>query len=117
MRLTSMEPFISFESATVKRSYGILTHVTHLGMDGALKGKIVTMVYLVVPITELSDYSLYGSVNDHFDERGVLYRSKIGNDLLKIPHTCYFGLVATAAILAYEHGGLGAVGRDQGRFQ
>ena len=112
-----MGPFISFESSTVKRSYGILTHVTPLGMDWAFRGKIVTMVYLVVTIIELSDYFLYSSVNGHFDERGVLYRSKIGNDLLKIPHTCYFGLVATAAILAYEPGGLGAVGRDQGRFQ
>ena len=112
-----MEPFISFESATVKRIYGILTHVTPLSTDWAFRGKIVTMVYLVVTIIELSDYSLYSSVNGHFDEHGVLYRSKIGNDLLKIPHTSHFGIGAAAAILAYEPGGLGAVGRDQGRFQ
>ena len=72
MRLTSMEPFISFESATVKRSYGILTHVTPLGMDWAFRGKIVTMVYLVVTIIELSDNSLYSSVNDHISEHKVL---------------------------------------------
>ena len=112
-----MEPFISFESSTVKRIYGILTHVTPLSTDWAFRGKIVTMVYLVVPITELSDYSLYSSVNDHISEHRVLYRSKIGNNLLKIPHTCRFGFWAAAAILAYEPGGLGAVGRDQGRFQ
>ena len=112
-----MEPFILLESATVKRSYGILTHVTPLGMDWAFRGKIVTMVYLVVTIIELSDNSLYSSVNDHISEHRVLYRSKIGNNLLKIPHTCRFGFWAAAAILAYEPGGLGAVGRDQGRFQ
>ena len=77
----------------------------------------MTMVYLVVPITELSDYSLYSSVNDHISEHRVLCRSKIGNNLVKIPHTCHFGLGAAAATPAYEPGGLGAVGRDQGRFQ
>ena len=77
----------------------------------------MTMVYLVVTIIELSDNSLYSSVNDHISEHRVLYRSKIGNDLLKIPHTSHFGIGAAAAILAYEPGGLGAVGRDQGRFQ
>ena len=112
-----MEPFISFESATVKRSYGILTHVTPLGMDWAFRGKIVTMVYLVVTIIELSDYSLYSSVNDHISEHRMLYRSKIGKNLVKIPHTCHFGFGAAAATPAYEPGGLGAVGRDQGRFQ
>ena len=75
------------------------------------------MMYLVVIIIEMSHDTFQSSVNYHNSDRGVLYRSKIGNDLLKIPHTCYFGLVATAAILAYEPGGLGAVGRDQGRFQ
>ena len=112
-----MELFKSFESATVKRIYGILTHVTPLSTDWAFRGKIVTMVYLVVTIIELSDNSLYSSVNDHISEHRVLYRSKIGNDLLKIPHTSHFGIGAAAAILAYEPGGLGAVGRDQGRFQ
>ena len=87
-----MEPFISFESSTVKRIYGILTHVTPLSTDWAFRGKIVTMVYLVVTIIELSDYFLYSSVNGHFDERGVLYRSKIGNNVEEISHTCHFGL-------------------------
>ena len=77
----------------------------------------MTMVYLVVIIIELTDYSLYSSVNDHISEHRVLYRSKIVNNLVKIPHTCHFGLGAAAAALAYEPGGLGAVGRDQGRFQ
>ena len=112
-----MEPFISFESSTVKRIYGILTHITPLSTDWAFRGKIVTMVYLVVTIVELSDNSLYSSVNDHISEHWVLYRSKIGNNLVKIPHTCHFGLGAAAATPAYEPGGLGAVGRDQGRFQ
>ena len=66
--MTSMKPFKSLKSTTVKRSYGILTHVTPLGMDGALKGKIVTMVYLVVIITELSDSSSCNSVNYHLSE-------------------------------------------------
>ena len=49
-----MRLFILLKSTTVKRSYGILTLVTPLGMGGALKGKIVSMVYLVVNIVELS---------------------------------------------------------------
>ena len=46
--------FISLKSTTVKRSYGILTLVTPLGVGGALRGKIVSMVYLVANIIELS---------------------------------------------------------------
>ena len=34
--------FILLKSTTVKRSYGILTLVTPLGVDEALKGKIVS---------------------------------------------------------------------------
>ena len=86
-------------------------------MDGALRGKIVNMVYLVVTIIKLSYETLYTTVNDHFGEHMMLYRSKIGNDLIKIPHTCHLGLGTAAATLAYEPGGLGAVGRDQGRFR
>ena len=47
-------PFISLESTAVTRSYGILTLVTPLGVGGALRGKIVSMVYLVANIIELS---------------------------------------------------------------
>ena len=88
-----------------------------LGMGGALRGKIVTMVYLVVTITELSDPSSYNSVNYHLSEHRMHYRSKIGDNLVNLPHTCHLGLGAAAAALAYEPGGLGAVGRDQGRFR
>ena len=51
-----MRPFISLKSTTVKRSYGILTLVTPLGVGEALEAKIVNtmMVYLVVNIIELS---------------------------------------------------------------
>ena len=49
-----MAPFISLKSTTVKRSYGILTLVTPLGVGGALRRKIVNMVYLVVNIIKLS---------------------------------------------------------------
>ena len=49
-----MMPFISLESTAVTRSYGILTLVTPLGMGGALKGKIVSMMYLVAIINEFS---------------------------------------------------------------
>ena len=45
-----MRLFISLKSTTVKRSYGILTLVTPLDVGGALEGKIVSMVYLVVNI-------------------------------------------------------------------
>ena len=112
-----MEPFISFESATVKRSYGILTHVTPLSTDWAFRGKIVTMVYLVVNITELSDSSSCNSVNHHFSEHRMHYGSKFRDNLVNLPHPCHLGLWAAAAALAYEPGGLGAVGRDQGRFR
>ena len=44
-------PFISLKSTAVMRSYGILTLVTPLGVGGALKGKIMSIVYLVVNIT------------------------------------------------------------------
>ena len=49
-----MKPFILLKSTTVKRSYGILTLVTPLGVGEALEGKIVSMVYLVVKLIELS---------------------------------------------------------------
>ena len=49
-----MRPFISLKSTTVKRSYGILTLVTLLGVSEVLEGKIVSMVYLVFNIIELS---------------------------------------------------------------
>ena len=30
-------------------------------------------------------------MNDHFGDRGVLYRSKIGDDVEEISHTCHLG--------------------------
>ena len=112
-----MRPFISLKSTTVKRSYGILTRVTPLGVGGALRGKIVSMVYLVVIIIELSYETSYTTVNDHTSDRVMLYRSRIDDNLDEISHTCLLGLGDATAALAYEPGGLGAVGRDQGRFQ
>ena len=112
-----MRPFISLKSTTVKRSYGILTLVTPLDVGGALKGKIVSMVYLVVNIIKLSYETLHTTVNDHGRDRMMLYRSRIDDDVDEISHTCLLGLGAAVVILACEPDVLGAVGRDQGRFQ
>ena len=109
-----MAPFISLKSTTAKRSYGILTLVTPLGVDEALKGKIVS---LVISITKLSSETWCTIVNNHTDDHMMLYRSEIDDDLDKISHTCLLGLGAAVVTLAYEPGVLGAVGRDQGRFQ
>ena len=86
-------------------------------MGGALRGKIVSMVYLVVIIIELSYETSYTTVNDHTSDRVMLYRSRIDDDVDEISHTCHLGLGAAAVRLAYEPGDMGAVGRDQGRFQ
>ena len=75
------------------RSYGILTLVTPLGMGGALEGQIVSMVYLVVSIMELSSETWHTIVNDRPGDCIMLYRSRIGDDLVKISHTCVLGLV------------------------
>ena len=88
-----------------------------LGMGGALRGKIVSMVYLVVNIIKLSYESLYITANDHFGDHGMLYRSKIGDDVEEISHICYLGLGNATVGHSHESGGLGAVERDQGRFQ
>ena len=72
---------------------------------------------LVVNIIELSYETWYTIVNDHSGGRMMLYRSRIDDDLDEISHTCHLGLGAAAVRLAYEPGDMGAVGRDQGRFQ
>ena len=77
----------------------------------------MNMVYLVVTIIKLSHETLHTTVNDHFGDRGVLYRSKIGDDVEEISHTCYLRLGNGTVGHSHESGGLGAVGRDQGRFQ
>ena len=75
------------------------------------------MVHLVVNIIKLSNKTLHTTVNDHGGDRMMLYRSRIGDVLDEISHTCHLGLGAAAVRLAYEPGDMGAVGRDQGRFQ
>ena len=105
-----MRLFISLKSTTVKRSYGILTLVTPLGMGGALEGKIVSMVYLVVIIIELSYETSYTTVNDHTSDRVMLYRSRIDDNLDEISHTCLLGLWAAVVTLAYEPGGMWCCG-------
>ena len=110
-------PFISLESTAVTRSYGILTLVTPLGMGGALEGQIVSMVYLVVIIIELSYQTSRTTVNYHNSDRMMLYRSRIGDYLVKISHTCRLGLGAAAVPMAMNLVECGAVGRDQGRFR
>ena len=65
-------PFISLKSTAVMRSYGILTLVTPLGVGGALKGKIVSMVYLLVNIIKFSHETLNTTVNDHGGGRMML---------------------------------------------
>ena len=110
-------PFISLESTAVTRSYGILTLVTPLGMGGALKGKIVSMVYLVASIIEFSHETSYTTVNYHNSDRVMLYRSRIDDNLDEISHTCVLGLGAAAVPMAMNLVECGAVGQDQGRFR
>jgi len=110
-------PFISFKSTTVKRSYDIITLATPLGMGGALRGKIVSMVYLVVTIIELSSETWHTIVNYHVGDRMMLYRLIIDDNLVEISHTCHLGLEAAAVPTATNLVECGAVGRDQGRFQ
>ena len=74
----------------MKRSYGILTLVTPLGMGGALEGQIVSMVYLAVSIMELSSETWYTIVNDRPGDYIMLYRSRIDDDLIKISHLPVF---------------------------
>ena len=100
-----MMPFISLESTAVTRSYGILPLVTPLGMGGALEGQIVSMVYLAVNIIKLSSETWYTIVNDRPGDCMMLCRSRIGDDLIKISHTCHLGLGAAAVRVAYEPGG------------
>ena len=105
-----MMPFISLESTAVTRSYGILTLVTPLGMGGALEGQIVSMVYLAVNIIKLSSETWHTIVNDRPGDCMMLCRSRIGDDLIKISHTCHLGLGAAAVRVAYEPGGMWCCG-------
>ena len=77
----------------------------------------MSMVYFVVNIMKLSSETWHTIVKDRPGDCIMLYRSRIGDDLVKISHTCHLGLGNAAVRLAYEPGDMGAVGRDQGRFQ
>ena len=77
----------------------------------------MSMVYLAVNIMELSSETWHTIVKDRLGDHIMLYTSRIGDDLVKISHTCHLGLGAAAVRLAYEPRDMGAVGRDQGRFQ
>ena len=84
---------------------------------GLTEGKIVSMVYLVVNIIELSNETLHTIVDDHSGDRMMLYRSRIEYYLDQISHTCHFGLGAAVVPMAMNLVECGAVGRDQGRFR
>ena len=56
----------------------------------------MSMVYLVVNIIKLSHKTLHATVNDHGEACMMLYISRIGDDLVKISHTCRLGLGAAA---------------------
>ena len=71
----------------------------------------------VVSIIKLCSETLSTIINNHANDRLMLYRSGIDDDLDEISHTCLLGLGAAVVTLAYEPGGLGAKRRDQGRFK
>ena len=50
------------------------------------------MLYLVVIIIKMSHDTFHSSANYHYSDREVLYRSKIGDNVDEISHTCHFGL-------------------------
>ena len=77
----------------------------------------MSMVYLVVNIIKLSYETLHTTVIDHGRDRMMLCRSRIGDDVDEISHTCVLGLGAAAVPMAMNLVECGAVGRDQGRFQ
>ena len=85
-----MKPFTSPESTTVQRSYGILTLVTPLEHGWGAKRQIVSLVYLVVTIIKLSNETMHATVNHHFCDRGVLYRSKIDDYGAETSHLYHF---------------------------
>ena len=86
-------------------------------MGGALEGQIVSMVYLAVNIMELSSETWHTIVKDRLGDYIMLYTSRIGDDLVKISHTCHLGLGAAGVPMAMNLVECGAVGRDQGRFR
>ena len=109
-----MKPFISLKSTTVKRIYGILTLVTPLGHGWGAQRQ--NREY-GISRGQHHQIELHITANDHFGDRGMLYRLKIGDDVEEISHICYLGLGNATVGHSHESGGLGAVERDQGRFQ
>ena len=101
--------FILLKSTTVMRSYGICTICTPCWRPQK-RCKIVSMVYLVVIIIELSYQTSRTTVNYHNSDRMMLYRSRIDDYLVKISHTCRLGLWAAVVTLAYEPGGMWCCG-------
>ena len=57
-----------------------------------MRCKIMSMLYLVVNLIKLSHKTLHTTVNDHDGDRMMLYRSRIGDNLDEISHTCHLGL-------------------------
>ena len=70
----------------------------------------MSMVYFVVNIMELSSETWHTIVNDRLGDYIMLYTSRIGDDLVKISHTCVLGLGAAAVRVAYEPGGMWCCG-------
>ena len=66
--------------------------------------------YGAVNIIKLSSETWYTIVNDRPGDCMMLYRSRIGDDLIKISHTCHLGLGAAAVRVAYEPGGMWCCG-------
>ena len=59
-------------------------------------------MYLVVIIIEMSHDTFQNSVNYHNCDRGMLYRSKIGDDVDEISHTYHFGLGHVTVLTAMK---------------
>ena len=64
--------------------------------------QIVKMMYLVVIIIEMSYDTFHSSVNYHNSDRCVLYRSKIGGNVVEISHTCHLGLRNATVLTAMK---------------
>ena len=64
--------------------------------------QIVKMMYLVVIIIKTSHDSFQTSVKYHNSDRGMLYRSKIGDNVDEISHTCHFRLGNATVLTAMK---------------
>ena len=59
-------------------------------------------MYLVVIIIKTSHDSFQTSVNYHNSDRGMLYRSKIGDNVDEISHTYHLGLGHVTVLTAIK---------------